>query len=294
MLRMSVTRDVSQLRGWLKAAATCRGSQAQGTHAQAAAGGRREAAVDRGGARNVPGRGCDCSVWGGGEKEQRVGKHGAHARDAGGVPGGDVRVKVERADEEPAHVGHARDAPAGDGAVLAVAADALNSYSMTAVCREACRRRCCGRQPDGGEVGARTAATAARTAARARAAASLAATAAGWAWRARRGRRRRRRRRRRAGRGRRAASLLALCRERLLLCRAQVVVISSGSPEGRGTCRPSSSPVLARAPSSSAVQFSDHGKVSGESRPQRSSARTVASILAGRAPLNLERVFFFI
>eukprot|EP00964_Phaeocystis_antarctica_P057099 scaffold33741_cov63-Phaeocystis_antarctica.AAC.10 len=45
-------------------------------------------------------------------------EHLPHVRDAGGVPAGDVRIEVLQAPEELLHVGHGRDAPLGDGAVL--------------------------------------------------------------------------------------------------------------------------------------------------------------------------------
>ena len=57
MLIMFVTREVSQLRGWLKAYAACRGSQAGHTVRGGLPAGRREAAGDRGGARSGQGRG---------------------------------------------------------------------------------------------------------------------------------------------------------------------------------------------------------------------------------------------
>ena len=45
------------------------------------------------------------------------GEHAAHVRDAGRVPVGYVLVEIIESIEEPAHVGHVRDVPAGDGAV---------------------------------------------------------------------------------------------------------------------------------------------------------------------------------
>eukprot|EP00964_Phaeocystis_antarctica_P096507 scaffold62787_cov64-Phaeocystis_antarctica.AAC.1 len=82
---MFVTREVSQLSGWLKAVARCRGSQAGHT----VRGGRR--ARRRGGraqcARSVPGsqRAHDCRLVGGARGAAHL-KHGVHVRDAGGVP----------------------------------------------------------------------------------------------------------------------------------------------------------------------------------------------------------------
>ena len=65
-------------------------------------------------------------------------EHAVHARDAGGVPAGDVRIEVVQVDEEPAHVGHARDAPQPPmGPYFSVAAAAFESYSVTAVLKEA-------------------------------------------------------------------------------------------------------------------------------------------------------------
>ena len=63
-------------------------------------------------------RDCRFGVWARGAAH---GKHGAHGRDTGGVPAGDVLVEAcgpLQVVEELTHVGHARDAPAGDGAVL--------------------------------------------------------------------------------------------------------------------------------------------------------------------------------
>ena len=97
--RMSVTREVSQLSGWLKASAFCRGSQAGRT------------------ARCEPRAGGGWS-WGQGAGGAAHVKHVLHAPDAGRVPAGDVRVEVAQVEEEPAHVGHARDAPVGNGAVV--------------------------------------------------------------------------------------------------------------------------------------------------------------------------------
>ena len=72
MRDMSVTRDVSQLRGWLKARASCRGSQAGHTVRGGLRAGRREAAGERG-IRSVQGRGArDCRYRGAGGGEQRT------------------------------------------------------------------------------------------------------------------------------------------------------------------------------------------------------------------------------
>ena len=45
-------------------------------------------------------------------------EHFPHARDAGGVPVGDIRIEVRHTREEFVHIGDARDVPAGNGAVL--------------------------------------------------------------------------------------------------------------------------------------------------------------------------------
>ena len=64
-----------------------------------------------------------CSVEGKGrlESEHRARathpEHTIHIRDAGGVPVGDVRIKIIDFIEEPPHVGDGRDVPVGDGAV---------------------------------------------------------------------------------------------------------------------------------------------------------------------------------
>ena len=75
MPTISVTLEVSQLSGWLKACALCRGSQAQGTRCGASrgpGGGRRHAIPGR--ARGVPGKGHETADWvtGRAEGEQRT------------------------------------------------------------------------------------------------------------------------------------------------------------------------------------------------------------------------------
>ena len=62
---MFVTREVSQLRGWLKASACCRGSQAGHTVRGGLRAGRREAASDRGAHAACRGeRACNCRLGG--------------------------------------------------------------------------------------------------------------------------------------------------------------------------------------------------------------------------------------
>ena len=69
MKSMLVTLEVSQLRGWLKAVAYCRGSQAGHT----VRGGLRAGRGDRRrGACSVDGRARDCRLWGPGRGEQRT------------------------------------------------------------------------------------------------------------------------------------------------------------------------------------------------------------------------------
>ena len=63
-------------------------------------------------------RHCREGLSAGGRGEGLHLKHARHACDAGGVPAGNVRVKVGQVLEEPAHVGDARDVPVVDGAVL--------------------------------------------------------------------------------------------------------------------------------------------------------------------------------
>ena len=83
---MLVTREVSQLSGWLKSHACCRGSQAGHTVRGGLRARRREAAGDRGVHAACRGEGCDCRYWGGGARRGAHLKHCSHVRDAGGVP----------------------------------------------------------------------------------------------------------------------------------------------------------------------------------------------------------------
>jgi hypothetical protein len=70
MARMSVTLEVSQLRGWLKASASCRGSQAGHTVRGGLRAGGREAAGERGAAR--AGGSARLQIVGAGRGEQRT------------------------------------------------------------------------------------------------------------------------------------------------------------------------------------------------------------------------------
>ena len=86
MLYIFVTLEVSQLRGWLKPVANCRGSQAGHT----VRGGLRAGGGRRGGRYCVysacRGEGCNCRYRGQGARGAAHVKHAVHVRDAGGVP----------------------------------------------------------------------------------------------------------------------------------------------------------------------------------------------------------------
>ena len=91
MKRMFVTREVSKLRGWLKADACCRGSQAGHTRCGAGCGpggGWRQACKRARLARSGQGRGLRlCRFISGAMRARGAahGKHELHVRDAGGV-----------------------------------------------------------------------------------------------------------------------------------------------------------------------------------------------------------------
>ena len=110
---MFVTLDVSKLSGWLNAFADCRVGHATREEVRPE---RRERALGGG---DAIGMHVDCPTqgWEEGTRGAHV-EHGAHCRDAGGVPIGNVRVEILQVVEEGAHVGDGRDVPLGDRAVL--------------------------------------------------------------------------------------------------------------------------------------------------------------------------------
>ena len=79
---MSVTLEVFQLSGWLKAVADCRGLQAGHTVRGGLWAGTREAASERGLHAAGRGEGCDCRDQGRSARGAAHVKHGAHVRDA--------------------------------------------------------------------------------------------------------------------------------------------------------------------------------------------------------------------